>query len=290
MNGKIEKALEALKTNQNMYMAWDKAKQYGKLRWMAFGLFSMVPAGKLLCGRGWDYIGKLKNHGCVLQLEGTGAGENTRFYLPNFEKDAIQRLMVYTKNFYERFELQNLKENYIRKGDVCLDIGANIGNHSVYFAKMCHASKVYAFEPVKSTYAILQKNISLNDLENRIEACNIGISDRTKSARIAHFEESNIGGTQLAEDQDGDLRLTSLDDIQFRHNIDFVKIDIEGMEYDLLRGARRFFEKNRPVVFIEISKKTFSKVDALLQQYGYRIYEKREGNMMSADNYIYRYV
>lgn len=290
MNKKIEKAIVALKTNQNMYMAWDKAKRYGHFRWIAFWVFSIVPVGKLLCGRGSDYIEKLKKADCIIKLDGTGIDDDIWFYLPNFEKDSIQRLMVYTRNFYERVELQYLRENYIRKGDVCLDIGANIGNHSIYFTKMCHASKVYAFEPVKSTFAILKKNISLNGEDTRIEASNVGISDRTKSARIAHFEENNIGGTQLVGDRDGDLRLIALDDIQFSVNVDFVKIDVEGMEYDLLRGGRLFFEKHRPVVFIEICKRNFIKVDSLMQQYGYHLVEKREGNMMSADNYIYVHV
>lgn len=132
MNEKIEKAVEALKTNQNLYIAWDKAKKYGKLRWMAFGLFALGPVGKLLCGKGWDYLGKLKKDGCILKLDGTGICDDIRFYLPDFEGDYIQRIMVYTRNFFERVELQNLKENYMRKGDVCLDIGANIGNHSIY--------------------------------------------------------------------------------------------------------------------------------------------------------------
>ena len=122
MNEKIEKVVEALKTNQNLYMAWDKAKRFGKLRWMAFGVFAMVPVGKLLCGKGWDYIGKFKKEGCILKLDGTGVCEDIAFYLPNFEKDGVQRLMVYTKNFFERMELLKLRENYIRKGDVCLDI------------------------------------------------------------------------------------------------------------------------------------------------------------------------
>lgn len=226
---------------------------------------------------------QLRDNDCILKLEGPGCEEEeVLFYLPNFEKDFIQKWIVATKYFFERNELGNL-QRYIRKGDVCLDIGANIGNHSIYYAKICHASKIFAFEPVQSTFSTLQKNIELNHLENCIEACDFGLSDRTKSASIVHFDEQNIGSTKLAENNDGDLKLASLDDIKFSCNIDFVKIDVEGMEYDLLRGAKQFFSQQRPVVFVEIWDEHFEKVDSLLQEYGYRIFEKRP-----AGNYIYR--
>ena len=279
----LENATDSLRTNQYMYRAWDKSKQFGKLHRVAFAFLAVVPLWKLLCGRGREYMRQLKKDDCILKLEGPGCDdEEVFFYLPNFEKDFIQKWIVATKYFFERNELGNL-QRYIRKGDVCLDIGANIGNHSIYYAKICHASKIFAFEPVQSTFATLQKNIKINHLENCIEARNFGLSDRMKSASIVHFDEKNIGSTQLSENNGGDLKLASLDDMTFSCNIDFVKIDVEGMEYDLLRGAKQFFAKHKPVVFIEIWDKHFEKVNSLLQEYGYRVFEKRP-----ADNYIYR--
>ena len=266
-----------------MYRAWDKSKKYGKLQRIAFVFLAVVPLLKLLCGRGRDYMKQLRKGDCILKLDGPGCEEEeVLFYLPDFEKDLIQKCIVATKYFFERNELGNL-QRYIRKGDVCLDIGANIGNHSIYYAKICHASKIISFEPVKSTFATLKKNIEINHLENCIDAHDFGLSDRMKSASIAHFEEKNIGGTQLTENSEGDLKLASLDDMKFSCAIDFVKIDVEGMEYDLLRGAKQFFAQQSPVVFIEIWDEHFGKVDSLLQEYGYRIFEKRP-----AGNYIYR--
>lgn len=145
-----------------------------------------------------------------------------------------------------------------------------------------HVSKIYAFELVQSTFAILKRNIELNHLENCIEAYNVGMSDRRKSASIVHFEAKNIGATQLAENNDGDLKLVSLDDMVFP-SVDFVKIDVEGMEYDLLRGGRSFFANQSPVIFIEIWDENFERVDLLMQEYGYALFERR-----SAENYVYR--
>ncbi len=280
----FEHALNSIRTNQNWYRAWDKSKQYGKLRHVAFLMFSIIPCAKMLCGKGRDYIEKLKKDGCILQLEGTDVkDEEIFFYLPNFEKDFIQKLIVATKNFYERPELAHL-QRYIRNGDVCLDIGANIGNHSIYYSKICRVAKVFAFEPVKSTFSILKKNIELNHLEKRVEAHNVGLSDRTKLASVCYFDENNIGSTELSENDGGDLQLVSLDEMNFPCKIDFVKIDVENMEYDLLRGAKQFFARHTPVVYIEILDNNFKRVDSLLHQYGYLLSEKRP-----AFNYVYRH-
>ena len=276
---RIERATDSLRTNPNMYWAWDKSKKYGKLQWIAFLWFAVIPICKLLCGKGHDYAAKLKKDDCILELSGAGGG--ILFYLPLFEQDCIQQEMVLTKNFFERVELGHL-QRFIRNGDVCLDIGANIGNHSIYYAMICHASKIFAFEPVQSTFEILKKNIKLNHLENCIEAHNVGMSNRTKSASIVHFEENNIGATQLSENNTGDLQLVALDDMDFPA-VDFVKIDVEGMEHDLLRGAKQFFAKHNPILFIEIWNEHFEQVDALLQDYGYALFEKRP-----TENYIYR--
>lgn len=279
----IEKAIDSLRTNPNMYRAWDKSRKYGCFHWVAFLLFSIVPIGKLLCGKGNDWVEKIKRNNCTLRLDGFGVEQyDVLFFLPNFEEDFIQKTMVLTRNFFERAELANLKKNYIRKGAVCLDIGANIGNHSIYYAKICNASRVYAFEPVGSTFDILKKNIALNHADGIIKAFNCGVSDRKKSASIIHFARNNIGATQLAEDENGTIRLVSLDDMGFQH-VDFMKIDIENMEYDLLCGASSFFAENKPIIFIEVQEDgNFEKVDALLKSYGYRLLEKRD-----AKNYIY---
>jgi len=280
----IERIVTALKTNQNLYMAWDKAKKAGNYKWLVFPFHAIIPVAKILCGRGHDYVGKLKADNYVLKLDGSGLEkENIVFYLPNFERDYIQSVMMFTRNFFERDELAYLKEKYIKSGAVCLDVGANIGNHAVYYSKLCHASRVYAFEPVHSTFEILKKNIAINDLDKIVDAYNLGISDRTKTARITHFEECNIGYTQLAEDETGPLQLVSLDEMKLPRPIDFIKIDVEGMEYDVLCGASSLLRNSSPTIFIEIWEENYEKVDELLRNTGYSMVEKRP-----AENYIYQ--
>ena len=239
----IDKPENPLRANWGMRHALHKAKAFGIFKWPAFLFFSIAPLIKLLSGRGDDYLENFRKHDCVLELVGTDVKKGTVFYLPDFEQDLIQGTILTTDSFFERFELAHLRKNYIRKGDVCLDIGANIGNHSVYFAKNCHASKVYAFEPVKSTFDVLKRNIELNNLEKCIQAYNYGISDRMKSASIVHFDETNIGATQLTADATGNLKLIALDDMSFQMKVDFVKIDVEGMEYDVLFGGSKFLHR-----------------------------------------------
>ena len=93
------------------------------------------------------------------------------FWLPNLswkknkvEGEYVQKKIYYEKDYYERDILDEIKKN-IPSNSVILDIGANIGNHTVFFCKECNAKKVYAFEPVSITFEILQKNIAINNLE-----------------------------------------------------------------------------------------------------------------------------
>lgn len=283
VNNIFQKAIDLLSSHQGMCRAWHKAKAFGFFKWPAFLWFAIVPLIKLLCGKGDDYIERFKKRGCVLKLVGPDVERNTFFHLPNFATDLIQGVILRTDNFYERLELAHLKANYVPIDGVCLDIGANIGNHSIFFAKNCHVSKVFAFEPVPSTFAILKRNIELNNLEGCIRAYDYGISNCAKSASIDYFDESNIGGTSLAEDVGGPLKLFALDDIPFPNvKIDFVKIDVEGMEYEVLCGGAQFFAKNKPVVYIEIFPDRFDKVDSLMNTYGYSLVES-----LARHNFIY---
>lgn len=141
---------------------------------------------------------------------------------------------------------------------VCLDIGANIGNHSLLFAE--HFQNVISFEPHPRTFKLLDFN---SDLVDNITPLNIGLSDK-KSTETAHFPRHNIGSTSLNLDvstsdpellEQVEFNLDKLDDIpevQAADKIDFVKIDVEGHEEACIAGALKTLKKHKPVIGIEI--------------------------------------
>ena len=157
---------------------------------------------------------------------------------------------------YERYELnlviEYLKNNQLIKGSV-LDIGANIGNHSLFFSK--YYEHIYSFEPNPRTFQLLKMNASL---VNNIECINTGLSDSEKTATLS-TDPSNYGASSLGKrfnntrafQQEVKLRtLDSFADI-YLHKIGLIKIDVEGHELAVLKGGDQFISKNRPTILFE---------------------------------------
>lgn len=207
---------------------------------------------------------------------------SAKFYVPNYPIDLIQSEIVENSTFYEIDLLIELQP-YIKKNAVILDIGANIGNHSVYWAVRSYAKKIYSFEPVEDFFKILKKNIEINQLNDKVKIFNIGLSNQKINGSILEYHRDNIGETRIKQDSNGNLMLDRLDNITFEDNtIDFIKIDVEGHELEVLQGARETLLKYRPVVFVEISSENKTKVHEYLTKLGYRL-EKRFRN----SNYLY---
>lgn len=122
--------------------------------------------------------------------------DDVRFYVPYYPIDFIQRHIVNTKTFFEQEILESL-DKYIPENSVIFDIGANIGNHSIYWGIRRNVSKIYAFEPVRDTFEILKRNIELNGLKDEVVLYNIGLSDRKSEAGYVDYRMENIGSTHL---------------------------------------------------------------------------------------------
>lgn len=135
------------------------------------------------------------------------------FFLPYVYMDFIQSTILLTEDYFERnlldwvfFKYKNGVVGNVLKDEnagMVLDIGANIGNHSLYFIKELGVKKVISFEPVDETFWILEKNVQLNGLQDRIELHQLGLSDQCGKAQIGGYNYANIGQTQIEVDVDG---------------------------------------------------------------------------------------
>lgn len=151
----------------------------------------------------------------------------------------------------------------IRKGeltnpDVIFDVGANIGQTSTYLRKAFPKSEIYAFEPVRSTYRELQKNVS----DQRVKTFNIGLGDRGEKLKVYLQKESGLNslveslnkpnGSQVSEDAE----ITTIDNFCLENHIDkisLLKIDTEGFGLKVLKGAETLLKNGRvESVFIEV--------------------------------------
>ncbi|WP_319530892.1 FkbM family methyltransferase [uncultured Cohaesibacter sp.] len=195
------------------------------------------------------------------------------FHVPNHDRDVIQRHMVKLRNYVEFDSLKELT-SLIPEHGVVLDIGANIGNHSVYWGKYSKADAIHGFEPVPETFSILERNIALNGLEGRAICHNFGLGKEASRGSIAQFDEGNIGGTKIAADSKGSLAIRALDEWTGTQNldrIDFIKIDVEGFEIFVIEGGLDTLKRYQPNIFIECFKPRQKPVFAALSSIGYRV-------------------
>ena len=151
--------------------------------------------------------------------------------------------------------LQNVVFPKLENRDVFLDIGANIGNHSVFCAD--DFNEIYAFEPNLRTFKVLEANAML---KNNIHVFNIGLSNK-KHSQTASFDTGNLGSASLVhEGSDGAKvqfnldRFDQLDLVSKDKKIDFIKIDVEGFELQALQGCEQTILEHKPVIAMEVLK------------------------------------
>jgi FkbM family methyltransferase len=153
----------------------------------------------------------------------------------------------------------NLVSYILRSDSVALDLGGNIGTHSITMSNLVKEGKVITFEPQSLTFSILQNNLLLNNCKN-VTAYRFACSDenhRTISMEPFSFSGKNINNGALRVDLNafaGDLALTrTVDSLNFEQ-LDFIKIDIQGSEVKALKGAKATISKFKPYMFIEVEQ------------------------------------
>jgi FkbM family methyltransferase len=129
-----------------------------------------------------------------------------------------------------------------------IDVGANIGNHTIYLAKYC-ATEVLAFEPFPDTYRIFYNNIIENGLSNAIPF-QYGLSNETKEVFMKSVK-GNAGMNKIDEKGDVWTEVQLLDDYTFEEPITLIKLDCEGYEEKALLGMIETIKKHKPALFIE---------------------------------------
>jgi FkbM family methyltransferase len=153
----------------------------------------------------------------------------------------------------------------VKPGDSVLDIGANIGAHTLRLAKAVgEEGKVTAFEPTDFAFAKLQRNLSLNpSLQSRVRAEQIMLAATSDSPLETEIYSSwPLDRTEGIHDkhcgvamQTGRARVETLDDYALRTNmqrLDAIKMDVDGHEGQVLSGAKKTLERFRPAILMEL--------------------------------------
>ena len=193
------------------------------------------------------------------------------------ENDHIFNNIRRKKIFYEHDLLFHLFKTIRSKNSTIIDVGANIGNHSIYFGKyLC--DKVISIEPSKLHSNILKKNLSSNLPEEKYEIHQIAVGNETGYVNLVFPSEINLGAAKIDESADYDnlnseeVPINKLDNIVHDSNISMLKIDVEGFEINVLKGAKTIIENNLPHIIVEAhDEKYLNEIKKFLIPYNYEI-------------------
>jgi FkbM family methyltransferase len=132
-------------------------------------------------------------------------------------------------------------------GKTVVDVGANVGDFSIFCA-FFNPKKVYAFEPMEHTFRLLEENISLNGLERLVVPVKKGLGAENFSISAKAGADAALGDGGDAGPGNEQLEIVRLDDFLDGEEIGFLKMDVEGYEENVLRGAEKSIARWKPVL------------------------------------------
>jgi FkbM family methyltransferase len=147
-------------------------------------------------------------------------------------------------------QMQRLMARELRQGSTFYDVGANVGFYSLLSSFRINPGKVFAFEPLPSNVSYLFKHLELNHVEN-VQVLQIAISNEVGTANFQSERTGAMGRLDLAGNVQ--VKVSTLDALLQSGEIappDYVKMDIEGLEFNALLGAKDCFQKFRPTLFL----------------------------------------
>jgi len=180
----------------------------------------------------------------------------------NVDSNEYIQSLLYLFGDYETSTV-TLLGKILNNGDTVIDVGANIGYISLVCAKSVGVKgKVYSFEPDPKNFGYLSENIALNE-SNNIQSYQLALSNKIGTLKLFHSKiDHNAGAHSMVYNE----RVVSNDYVEIKAfkfdeseiqsqliKIDLIKIDVEGVEMDVLEGMHNTIQKFKPILLIEIS-------------------------------------
>jgi FkbM family methyltransferase len=147
-------------------------------------------------------------------------------------------------------------QRYVRSGDWVIDVGANIGRYTCFMARCVGESgRVVAIEPIAETFALLTNNVHACVARN-VTLLNLGLSSKTEIVRmtVPPHERSKLDNYYQARISSGGdyvVLCVPLDSLSFPQRIRLIKVDAEGHDLQVLQGAEKLIERDRPIIIVE---------------------------------------
>jgi FkbM family methyltransferase len=169
----------------------------------------------------------------------------------------------------------DLFRQLLSPGQNVIEVGANIGAHTVHLARLVGPQgRVLAFEPQRALFYLLCGNLALNE-QFHARAYQMAVGDRPGTINAPFLDPRgahNFGGTSLGGEGGEAVRLTTVDHFPLP-SLRLLKIDVEGMEVEVLRGARETIARHRPALYVENDRPDRSaELISLIAGFGYRLH------------------
>lgn len=200
--------------------------------------------------------------------------------------DYMEHAVYFGYQDKEQEELFRLAENK----KIVIDVGVNIGAVLLNFARLSPEGLIIGFEPDTKNFQKAQRNLQLNRLNN-VKIIQKGLGAEKETAKLFKVNEDNEGMNRILGDSEhhleedfsfSEIEIIKLDDFVAENSlerIDLVKIDVEGYELKVLRGAEQSLKKYLPILFIELDDDNLKAQNdsaqsliLFLKQIGYKIF------------------
>lgn len=164
------------------------------------------------------------------------------------DDDYISNSIALTKTFFEVEILESIRRSFPKHRRI-IDIGANIGNHAVFFRNFLQCEDIVCFEPFPANVRLLAQNVPKDPSLPPVHVVNAGLSDSRFRAGI-RFNPSNLGICVIDPNLPGDLDVYRLDDLKLE-NITLIKSDVEESHLAVIRGALETIKRSKPMLVVE---------------------------------------
>ncbi len=195
---------------------------------------------------------------------------------------------IFDKGYFEE-EMLDAFLHYLKPGMTFVDIGANIGQHTLFVSRIVGPTgNVISFEPIPHLYEQIKRSVNANAMTN-VTLLNYGCGEKGCSMTL-YINKANIGASSVIAPKEDHKEekvtihiLRAEDKLLPYTKIDLIKIDVEGYEYQALLGLERIIARDRPILFIEYTPTFYKRSNndsnnndgirllALLEKYGYKI-------------------
>lgn len=217
---------------------------------------------------------------------------NKKITINLHENEIVSSIINSSGGFFETKFLEFVRNNF-QKQKTIVDIGANIGNHSLFFSEFLEHDEIICFEPFEKNVELLKLNL----MGKNCKIMDYALSDSDSEKILYNSQSNNFGGFSL-HSYDGskgenksfivkDKVVTKTLDSLNISNITMIKIDVEGHENSVLNGGVETIKRNSPIIFIENLSSGYpnlfkdSQFDEFFEKINYiRIHKNIEGSFM----------